>query len=321
MWPIIDANINRVCEGLRVIEEYTRFVVGQKHYTQSLKELRDLISKEMGKEDLNVSSDHPYIKGLSHRNTHTDTRAQEKPPQRQSIKDLLIANFKRVCQGLRVLEEYSANPSFCQYRYRVYELEHGIMLTLLKKPIQKGVYLISDQVSILEKGLSYPNVTMIQLRDKDCHKSEYLQKALTLKELSKNLEIPFIVNDYLDIALLINADGFHSGQDDIAIYHQRTLLGPHRIIGRSTHNLEQGLLAQKEGADYVSVGPIFETPSKKGRVGIGFDYLKQAHQLTIPYVAIGGIHHGNITDILKFSPPLIGVIRDYSQIPHYPKWE
>ncbi|MDA1354297.1 MAG: thiamine phosphate synthase, partial [bacterium] len=91
---------------------------------------------------------------------------------------------------------------------------------------------------------------------------------------------------------------------------------PHKLLGRTTHSLDQGVVAQADGADYVSVGPIWDTPSKPNRAGIGFDYLKEANtQLTIPFVAIGGINTGNIDDILPYSPPLIGLIRDFENIP------
>ena len=88
------------------------------------------------------------------------------------------------------------------------------------------------------------------------------------------------------------------------------------LSGKTTHSLDQGLLAEKEGADYVSVGPIWETPSKPGRAAIGFDYLKAAKsQLNIPYVAIGGIQSENWEEVLTFEPPLVGLIRDFEQIP------
>jgi len=327
MWPIIDANINRVCEGLRVIEEYARFIAGNLSYTRRIADLRHGISKAsffseikkdfISNESLNQNSEKAYTACLNSRNTYKDVRAKEPPPKRDDLRDLLIANFKRVCEGLRVLEEYTSHSIFNEYRYTVYDLEKDMMLHLFKKKISKGIYLISDQVSVLKQGLEW-GVALIQLRDKVCSKADYLEKAKAVKNLQKGYETPFIVNDYLDIALLVDADGFHSGQDDLPVSKQRALLGPHRLIGKTTHHLTQGLEAEAEGADYVSVGPIWDTPSKPGRAGIGFDYLKEALCLKIPYVAIGGICLENIGDVLAFSPPLIGVIRDYKNIPNYP---
>ena len=134
--------------------------------------------------------------------------------------------------------------------------------------------------------------------------------------LRKSFNTPVIINDFLDIVQVVDADGLHTGQDDIDVITQRQLLGEHKIIGRTTHSLKQGLAAQEQGADYVSVGPIWSTPSKPDRDPIGFDYLKQAkNALSIPYVAIGGVNRENIAEIMTFSPSLVGIIRDFQAAP------
>lgn len=123
------------------------------------------------------------------------------------------------------------------------------------------------------------------------------------------------MNDFIDIAILTEADGLHTGQDDIPLEELRKLLGPHKLLGRTTHTLDQGKDAQAQGADYVSIGPIWETPSKPGRAGIGFEYLKtHKTSLHIPVVAIGGINSQNIDQIRPFEPFWIGVIRDYKAL-------
>jgi len=171
----------------------------------------------------------------------------------------------------------------------------------------------------LKKGLEW-GVSLIQLRDKEATKKELLKKAKTMKNISRKYDIPFIVNDFIDIAISVDADGLHTGQDDLPLTVIRDLLGPHKILGRTTQTLEQGLYAQKEGADYVSIGPIWETPSKPGRKGIGFSYLENAKsKLKIPYVAIGGINKKNIDRVLSHTPPLIGLIRDFENIPDIQK--
>lgn len=303
---IIDANLNRISEGLRVIEEYTRFILSDHLLTQKLSKIR---------KQINLSEVEP-INNLLCRNSEYDVRGKEAPTKRESIFSLLKANFKRVEEALRVLEEYTSNLLYNQLRYDVYDLEKEILLKFCKPDIKPGVYLISDDIDILEQGL-IEGVSLIQLRDKTANKKDFFEKAKIIKEKAKSYTTPLIINDYLDIALLIEADGFHSGQDDISIPLQRSLLGPHRIIGRTTHNLEQGLIAESDGADYVSVGPIWETPSKPNRNAIGFDYLASAKdKLKIPFVAIGGVNLENLPEILKFKPPLIGIIRAYNQIKH-----
>ncbi len=302
---IIDANLNRVSEGLRVIEDYTRFISGQKTETDALSRLRKAIN---GAET--HAEQHLMIRDIA-----ADLRAMEVPAKRKSVWELLKANFKRVEEGLRVLEEYTGNPLFNRARYQVYQLEKTILLPLAQKPIRPGIYLISEDPEVLVKGLDW-GVSMIQLRQKGGAKLTVLKAARRLQHMARKAGIPFIVNDHLDIALLVDADGFHSGQDEIPVTEQRRLLGAHKIIGRTTHTLKQGLKAQAEGADYVSVGPLWETPSKPGRKGIGLDYLGHAKAaLSIPYVAIGGIDWSRFEVVKAYDPPLIGLVRDYENIP------
>lgn len=303
---IIDANLNRVSEGLRVIEEYTRFLWKNKPLTDQLAALRKQVN----------SSETTPEQNLLIRNIESDMRAMDPPTQRKTIWDLLKANFKRAEEGLRVLEEYTGLPLYNQLRYELYQLEKAVLLPLAQKEIHTpGIYLISDQEDVLLKGLSW-GVSLIQYRAKTATKPEKLAAARRLQAAATVAKIPFIINDDIDIALLVDCDGFHSGQDDLSVTEQRKLLGAHKIIGKTTHDLEQGKIAQAQGADYVSVGPIWETPSKAGRAGIGVDYLRQAStELSIPFVAIGGIDLARFQELLPYSPPLIGLIRDYTNIP------
>lgn len=304
---VIDANINRISEGLRVIEEYTRFILSDVDLTKSLSEMR---------KQVNASESNP-AKNMSIRNTAKDVRSQETPQKRPSIAALLKANFKRVQEGLRVLEEYSSNPLYNRLRYRSYELEKEILLPLLKPKITQGVYIISHDPDILIQGIQW-GVAMIQLRAKGESKESILNKAQRIKAYSQTVETPFIINDYLDIAMIVDADGIHTGQDDMSVTELKKLWGEHKLYGRTTHSLEQGKTAEKQGADYASIGPIWETPSKPGRAGIGFDYLSKKSELSIPVVAIGGINNSNISEIVAFKPDLVGVIRDYQ---HAKTWQ
>jgi thiamine-phosphate pyrophosphorylase len=302
---IIDANVNRVAEGLRVIEDYVRFVVSDKTLTDELVRMRKTLNQ----------SSVDLAEHLSIRDSVKDVRAKETPDKRSGLESLLKANFKRVQEGLRVLEEYTGQGLYNSLRYDAYELEKRVLLPLIKPQIVSGVYYISDEEDKLFQALEW-GVSLIQLRGKDLGKEDVLQLAQRIAPVAKEKGIPFIVNDYLDIALLVDADGLHTGQDDLSVSEQRKIFGEHKIIGRTTHTLEQGLSAEKEGADYVSVGPIWETPSKPGRDGIGFDYLSKAQsQLSIPFVAIGGVNSENLSDLLSFNPPLIGLIRDFDRIP------
>lgn len=308
-YQVIDANINRVAEGLRVIEDYTRFISKQRVQTERLAKLRKAISQS----EINL------IKHLLIRDTTQDMRATDIPQKRKDTFGLLKANFKRVEEGLRVLEEYTGNSLYNRIRYEVYTLEKEIILNALKPPFASGIYLISDNESVLEQGLIW-KVSAIQLRDKVSSKQAILKKALRIQKKAKQAGIPFIVNDYPDIALLSDADGLHTGQDDLAIPLIRQLLGPHKLIGRSTQTLKEGLRAQNDGADYVGIGPIFSTPSKPERQAIGLNYLKEAKKhISIPYVAIGGINLESMAQIALYKPPLVALIRAYKEIPEIKK--
>jgi len=303
---IIDANVNRIGEGLRVIEEYVRFVVAD-----------DILAKKIAQFRQDIHSIFPQEpQHLLIRDIEKDARAKHKARERRDVKDVLTANFKRVQEALRVLEEYCAEARCSNMRYDMYQLEKDILLGLLKPQIRPGFYLVSANPEHIKAAFNEESVSLIQYRDKHISKQAYFEKAKELKAFSNAFNTPFIINDFIDIAIRLDADGFHSGQDDISVCEQRQLLGPHKLIGRTTHTAEQGKIAESQGADYVSVGPIWETPSKPGRPAIGFDYLKEAQaQLTVPYVAIGGINSRNIQDVLIQRPPLIGIVRAFEELP------
>lgn len=306
MYPaIIDANIHRVCEWLRVIEEYFRFVVHDEVLTSKLAWLRKKISHHA----LPVSD----RARMEARDTEADVRANDVIQPRKNTYDLLLANMKRSQEALRVLEEYTGDDHFRVFRYELYELEKECFLNIRKPYELRWVYLISHDVAVLRKWLEL-GADIIQLRCKDISKAEMLQKAHEAKKLAEEFQKPFIINDYLDIAKIVDADGIHTGQDDIGITEIRKLWSSDKIYGRTTHSLEQGMIARDEWASYVSVGPIWSTPTKPDRAPIGFEYLSHASKLWIPFVAIGGVNHENITEILSHHPDMIGVVRDYEPI-------
>lgn len=137
-------------------------------------------------------------------------------------------------------------------------------------------------------------VTMLQLREKTLEEPAFLQEARELQALCRSYHVPFIVNDNVDIALAMDADGVHVGQSDMEALDVRAKLGPDKIIGVSTQTVEQALLAEKHGADYLGVGAVFPTGSKADAEEVSFDTLKAICQaVSIPVVAIGGISRGN----------------------------
>jgi thiamine-phosphate pyrophosphorylase len=150
---------------------------------------------------------------------------------------------------------------------------------------------------------------MIQYRDKESSDDEFLKIAFKLKNICGEKNIPFIVNDRVEIALKIDADGVHVGQEDMPIKQARNILGAEKIIGKSVETIQQAKEAEEEGADYVGVGPIFNTLSKEIRKPIGLGIIRQAKDsLKIPFFPIGGINLNNHDQIIRAGSTRIAVI-------------
>ncbi|WP_188648692.1 thiamine phosphate synthase [Marinithermofilum abyssi] len=157
-----------------------------------------------------------------------------------------------------------------------------------------------DLVEVMEEAIQ-GGVDILQLRDKTGSKRKVLEKARRLRELTRRYGIPFIVNDHLDIALVVDADGVHLGQDDLPLPEARKILGPDKIIGISTHTIQEARQAEQEGADYIGVGPVFPTDTKSDVVDpVTTAYVRAvAEEIRIPFVAIGGIKLHNVDEVLR----------------------
>lgn len=144
-------------------------------------------------------------------------------------------------------------------------------------------------------------VTFLQLREKHLEPELFLQEAQELKELCKQYKVPFVINDDVELALKVNADGVHVGQSDMEAGDVRKKLGQDKIIGVSAQTVEQAVMAEKHGADYLGVGAVFPTSSKDDAQEVDYEILKAICQaVRIPVIAIGGINCENI-DKLKGS--------------------
>jgi len=137
--------------------------------------------------------------------------------------------------------------------------------------------------------------TMIQLREKNISKDEYIALAKEIKEVTDSYNIPLIINDQVEVAIDCDAAGVHVGQEDMAASLVRAKIGPEKILGVSAQTVEQAILAEKAGADYLGVGSIFPTSTKKDAVLVSKETLKAiCDSVNIPVVAIGGINEENI---------------------------
>ena len=149
-------------------------------------------------------------------------------------------------------------------------------------------------VDVVKESLD-GGVTMIQLREKSLDEGKFLEEAKELQALCRERHVPFIVNDNVDIAKAMDADGVHVGQDDMAALDVRAKLGPDKLIGVSAHTVEEALLAEKQGADYLGVGAVFPTSSKSDVGEMSYETLKAiCKAVSIPVVAIGGISGENV---------------------------
>jgi thiamine-phosphate pyrophosphorylase len=151
-----------------------------------------------------------------------------------------------------------------------------------------------EQVEAALKG----GATFVQLREKKLDEAHFLEEAVQIKELCKRYHVPFVINDNVEIALAMNADGVHVGQSDMEAGDVRARLGADKIIGVSAHNVEEALLAQQRGADYLGVGAVFPTGSKDDAAVMSHETLKAiCKAVSIPVVAIGGIGAHNVMEL------------------------
>lgn len=171
-----------------------------------------------------------------------------------------------------------------------------------KAAVDYRLYLVTDRKQLGNRDLAESieeaiqgGVTLVQLREKSVSTKEFLQLAEKVKEITSRYQIPLIINDRLDIALAIDADGLHVGQDDLPMVKARELLGPDKIIGVSASTLEEALLAEEQGADYLGVGAIFTTATKTDATDVSLKQLEVIKQsVSVPVVAIGGIGPTNL---------------------------
>lgn len=151
---------------------------------------------------------------------------------------------------------------------------------------------------------------IIQLRSKTLLDGQFLRLAQKFAPLVHRYRKLFFLNDRVHLMLVSEADGIHLGQDDLPLIYTRKILGPNRFIGRSTHSLKQALQAEREGHDYIGVGPVFETPTKPTYTPVGLKLVKQVSgKVKIPFVAIGGIDVRNVDKVVEAGASKIAVVR------------
>ena len=305
IYQIIDANLDRAREGLRVLEDWARFGLGENNCVAKIKNFRQILGKnhlEVYKQSRNHIED--QCKGLTH----------QEQINRGAPNQIISSNSGRVQEALRVIEEFSRlhnhklSKIASEIRYEIYTLEIDLLnLSKLKKKKEilkkNDLYFITDQkenlLEIIEEIL-IAGVKIIQHRFKTGTDKDHLQEAIQIKHLCEKHNSLFIINDRVDIALASNADGIHLGQDDLELKTARKLLGYSKIIGISANNEIDISNAIKEGCDYIGIGPVFETSTKKNKKPIGIKKIKTlTKDLDVPWFAIGGVTTNNISYLKK----------------------
>ena len=310
---LLDANLDRAREGLRVVEDWCRFGLDRADLVAQLKDLRQrlgLLHHERYKQARHTAGD--VAAGMAH-------PAQE---QRQQPQQVVAANCGRVQEALRVLEEFGRGvdaplaSEAAAIRYALYDLEVELLRAAgtgdqrRRQLAECRLYLVTspapDLLEVVQAALE-GGVRLVQYRAKEgslapdgqpITDAVRFEQAQALRQLCSSSGALFLVNDRIDLALAVDADGVHLGQGDLPPALARSLLGPEKLIGRSTHALSQLHQAMADGCDYVGVGPVNATPTKPGREPVGLDYVRQAAaESTIPFFAIGGIEPGNLAAV------------------------
>ncbi|MCP9805791.1 thiamine phosphate synthase [Cyanobium sp. T1B-Tous] len=319
---LIDANLDRAREGLRVLEDWARFGLDRRDLVVRTKDMRQRLGR-LHRDAYKFA-----------RHTATDPAAGLGHPaqaERRSPSAVVGANAGRVQEALRVLEEFGrcSDPELAEeaaaLRYLLYDLEVDLLQACRLATGGEGrrellarcrLYLVTSPVPDLEGVVAAAlgaGVRLVQYRAKEAAGLDDLQKlsqARALRQLCAAHGALFLVNDRIDIALAVEADGVHLGQGDLPPALARQLLGPDRLIGRSTHALAQLQQAVTEGCDYVGVGPVHATPTKPGREPVGLDYVRQAAAASpIPFFAIGGVEASNLAAVRAAGADRVAVVR------------
>lgn len=325
LFRIIDANVNRAYEGLRALEDMARYDYNSKSVAEGLRILKGNIRNSI----LEYRSDCLSQRGSVHDIMLSASQGHD-AGRKKSALQLLKENFKRVQEALQSIEDtlklvdrYELSKVYEGYRFTAYNLEkefYGLYFrTFKKEKLDTDLYcLTAEEYSLgrsnieVVKAMLSAGIKIIQYREKEKKMLYKYKECVKIRELTYDAGATFIVNDDLDLAMMVGADGVHIGQDDLPLEKVRELVGEEMIIGVSTHSPQQAQDAIAKGADYIGVGPIFSTKTKKDVCApVGFEYLDYAvNNVNIPFVAIGGIKEHNITEIKARGAKMIAMVTE-----------
>jgi thiamine-phosphate pyrophosphorylase len=314
-YRILDASANRLREGLRVVEDFVRFVLDDAHLSRLVKNCRHTLRMVLDPLD--------SLELIASRDTRADVGTSirtEAEGRRGTPLEVATASLKRAQEAARTLEEYSkllsadggptASDSLPQQlgqlRYELYTLEKAILVTVAadRQLNDRRLYLLltselcaGDVEQTLRDAIT-GGVDIVQLREKALSDRDLLALARRVREITRESGTLFVMNDRPDLAVLCDADGVHVGQEELSVAEVRRVVGPGRLVGVSTHSIEQARQAVLDGASYLGVGPVFPSRTKSFEQFAGLDFVRQvAGEIALPWFPIGGITPANLSQV------------------------
>ncbi|MGD8978913.1 MAG: thiamine phosphate synthase [candidate division WOR-3 bacterium] len=302
---IIDVNLNRLDESLKLIEDITRFQLEQRQLLTQIRKIRI--------DFLDLKKALPLTKIIGSRRSQKDLGRKKKfdSSRGKDQTGLMLATLSRAKESSRIIEETlkTVHPHLSnkakKIRFQIYDLEKGIVVHYTKK-FDPSLHAIIDekymgQLDLVRtvKTMVDNGVTMIQLRVKIMKDKDLLRTAKKIRKAIHDPRVKFIINNRVDIALACAADGVHVGQTDIPLKEARRILGDMFILGASAHNLNEAIRAENQDADYLGVGAVFPTSTKHDARVCGLHTLKSiSRRVKIPVIAIGGITSANYQAVM-----------------------
>ena len=289
---VLDANINRAAEGMRVLEDIARFILENQYLFDSIKQCRH---------NLREQSPSLYSRNTSGDVGTNNSTTQEK--SRGSLHDIALAASNRCSEALRVVEEFlklhNAQHSIESIRYAMYDLSAEVIRGLgsTKKKQWKCCFIMSTDDCVLpwKETLTQALIAgcdCVQIREKAMQTKMLITHVLDAKQITDEHDVPIIINDRVDVMLATNTAGVHLGKDDMPIVDARKMSGKERIIGATAHSKDEVVLAIEAGADYIGVGAMFASPTKPNASVEGLALVNNVKD--VHHLAVGGITQENV---------------------------
>ncbi len=289
------------------MEDYARFALDDAHLTRRLKEVRHALRDAL--------TGLPAAGLVRSRDTQTDvgtTISTQAEMTRKSPPEVAQAAFKRAQEAVRSLEEFGklvsplAAARFERLRYELYTLEKALALADFNAHefADRQLYLLATD-ALCPHGIGPAiraalagGVAIVQLREKEMPERRLLELGRRVRVWTREAGALFIMNDRADLAVAVDADGVHLGQDELPVKEARAIVGPRRLVGVSTHSIEQARRAVLDGADYLGVGPVFPSATKAFESLAGLELVRAvAAEISLPWFAIGGINAENVAAV------------------------